>query len=368
MMQPHQQLTQAWLPFADHFDRLNAAGTRLRLHAMAAGARLWRGKAPIPYVAGPATPHEVVREDALARLLLYRGRPAATRRVPLIVVASLINRFYVLDLLPELSVIARFLERGFDVYVLDWKAPGALGPSLTFRDYVDGAIVDAARAAVADDQVAVLGYCMGGTMAAMFAARHPGRVRALGLLGTPIDFHASGVLADWTGKERFDADLLVDAVGNMPPWLMQSGFKLMNPIDTLMKSLHLHLDADDEGRVRHMVALEAWLEDNIAFPGGLYRDYIKSLYQDNALVRGEMIIAGDKVDLGRIAAPLINVVGLRDHICAPTSSRALMDRVGSADRRLVEFDTGHIGLTTSHRAHKQLWPGVIAWMEQRTAV
>jgi polyhydroxyalkanoate synthase len=368
-MQPHQELQQALLPTLDAMDRLFAIGTRARLHAQAAAARLAHGRPPIPYIHGPASPYEVVSEGPLARLLKYPARPDAPKKVvPVVVVSSLINRYYVLDLLPEISVFSLLQARGFDIYVLDWKPVGDLGPSLRFSDYVDGAIA----AAVADaarlhgvEKTHLVGYCMGGTMAAMFAALQPERLKTLTLLGTPIDFHASGQLATWTRRELFDADLLIDAVGNMPPLLMQSGFKGLNPADAFFKILRMFLEAGDEQRVRHMVALESWLEDNVAFPGGVYRDYIRGLYQDNALQRGDFLVGGRPVRLGNITAPLLNVIALRDHICRPPSSRVLASLVSSTEKEAFEFDTGHIGMTTSRRALAELWPRVIAWLEAR---
>jgi polyhydroxyalkanoate synthase len=368
-MQPHQELQRTTLPALDAFDRVFSIGTRMRLHAQAAVARTLHGKPPIRYVEGPASPHEVVSEGPLARVLRYPAKGQARRATPILYVSSLINRYYVLDLLPELSVIGRLQDRGFEVWVLDWKPTGEMGPSLRFSDYIDGAIAsaaaDAARAAGVEP-VHVLGYCMGGTMATMFAALHPARIKSLTLLGTPIDFHASGVLAGWTRRNIFDADLMMDALGNMPPTLMQSGFKLMNPADAFFKMVHLLVDGADEMRVRHVVALEAWLEDNVAFPGGVYREYIRALYQDNALQRGDFLVGGRRVDLRAITAPLLNVIALRDHICKPPASRVLGGLVSSTDQETVEFDTGHIGLTTSRRAHADLWPKVIDWLEKRT--
>jgi polyhydroxyalkanoate synthase len=363
------RLHQTWLPVADQLDRLVSLGARVRLHAQAAAARVAAGERPIDWIGGPATAHRVYSESRLARLLHYPAR-GPVRGVPILIVSSLINRYYVLDLLPEISVIDLLCSRGFDVWVLDWKAPGAEGPSMSFADYVDGAIHDGARQAAevaGVPSVAVIGYCMGGTLATLFAARHPALVRALVLLGTPIEFGSSGQLARWTKRELFNADLMMDAYGNMPPSLMQSGFKLMNPADMLFKLARLSLDARNEARVRHVVALEAWLEDNMAFPGGVYREYIRKLYQDDQLMRGEFKVAGTPVSLSSLIAPLLNVIALRDHICAPPASLALMKVVGSPDKTAVEFDTGHIGMTTSKRALKHLWPQIAAWLEERAA-
>ena len=146
----------------------------------------------------------MLEDGPLARLIHYPSGGDASRRgqagagKPILIVASLINRYYVLDLLPELSVIALLNRRGFDVYVLDWKSPGADGPELGFTDYVDGVIPAAAtsrrRARHAGSLPIVIGYCMGGTLSVMFAARHADKLRALCLLGTPVEFRLSGEL------------------------------------------------------------------------------------------------------------------------------------------------------------------------------
>lgn len=370
-MQTHNEWRTLGLQLADTIDTMVAHGARARLHAQAAFARLLHGKAPIEFVAGPASPHRVLEDWPLARLLHYPSAKAGASK-PILVVASLINRYYVMDLLPELSVIALLNRRGFDVYVLDWKSPGPEGPDLGFADYVDGVIPKAAKlvasrhaGAAGGGLPTVIGYCMGGTLSVMFAARHADKLRALCLLGTPVEFRLSGKLYDLTDRRRFDADLLMDVLGNMPPVMMQSGFKLLNPLDAVNKLVSLVRDAGDGERVRHFVALESWLDDNVAFPGGVYREYIRALYQDDLLCKRTMRIAGTPVDLSKLVAPLLNVIALRDHICAPPASRALMPLVGAKEKEVMEFDTGHIGLTTSRRSLSELWPRIADWMEQR---
>jgi polyhydroxyalkanoate synthase len=365
-MRMHNEWRGFGLKLADAFDVMVAEGARARMHAQAAFARMMHGQPPIEYVRGPATPHRVIHEGPLARLLHYPSTRAGGGGMPILIVASLINKYYVMDLLPEISVIALLNKRGFDVYVLDWKAPGAEGPDRGFTDYVDGVIPAAARMVSGKHGgvlPAVIGYCMGGTLSVMFAARHPELLKALCLLGTPVEFALSGALHGLTVKRSFDADLLMDILGNMPPTLMQSGFKLLNPADAFNKMMSLWRDAGDAERIRHFVALESWLDDNVAFPGGVYRDYIGALYQNDQLCKRTMTIAGTLVDLTKLTAPLLNVVALRDHICAPASSRALMPLIGSKVADLMEFDTGHIGLTTSRRSLADLWPRIADWME-----
>ena len=352
------------LEMADALHAWAAEWSRASVVAGAAAARLLRGKRPVGAARRGASANEVVarRGNVLLRKFAVEGRPKAR----LVIVASLINRWYVMDLLPGLSVIERLRAAGIETFVIDWGAPGAEGPRRTFSDYCDELIPWAIREA--GGPAAIMGYCMGGTVATMHAALHPGEVRALVLLGTPIDFRNSGVLATWTENGRFDGDLVADAFGNVPPWMLQSAFKAMAAADLPRKWKDLVKHADDEDVVRHFVALESWLEDNVAFPGGLYREYIKGCYQENRLVSGGMKVGGQTVDLAKISMPLLNVIALRDRICEPPASRALMDHASSSDKQVLEFDTGHIGLTTSKRALKELWPRITDWLIERSPV
>ena len=131
-MQVHNEWRDLGLQLADSFDTMVAHGARARLHAQAAFARLCTARSRSSSSRGPATPHRVLEDGPLARLLHYPSGKAGAGK-PILIVASLINRYYVLDLLPELSVIALLNRRGFDVYVLDWKSPGAAGPETRLR-------------------------------------------------------------------------------------------------------------------------------------------------------------------------------------------------------------------------------------------
>lgn len=347
---------------ADELVALTNAHSHHALTSMANLARLLSGERPITVGRGPAHPYDVIGARQGARLLRYNAR--GPRKDSLLVVASLINQYYVLDLLPDVSVIDGFCRQGFDVYVLDWQAPGEEGLSRDFTDYVDGFITWGATEAArgTDHGVHVLGYCMGGTLAAMHAALHPHQVKSLMLLGTPLDFHASGVLASFTKPHVFDANLMVDALGNVPPLMLQSAFKAMAPATLFHKFWEAADRTHDEEALRHFLAVEKWLEDNVSFPGGLYRPYITRLYQDNALIQGKMTVGTRTVDLKDLKMPVLNIIGTKDTIVNPAGSRAVMPLL--AQGTALEFETGHIGLSTSKRAHRELWPKVHAWALQ----
>lgn len=137
------------------------------------------------------TPSEVVYEEDRLKLLHYIPQGEPRYRTPLVFIYALVNRPYILDLKKGRSVIANFVERGFDTYLVDWGVPLNADRHLTLDDYINGYMVnvmDFLRERTGADKLNVLGYCMGGTMSAMFAALHPDRVKNLTLLAAPIDF------------------------------------------------------------------------------------------------------------------------------------------------------------------------------------
>src|SRR5262249_594515 len=161
------------LEVADALHAWAAEWSRASVAAGAAAARLLRGKKPVGAARRGASAHEIVarRGNVLLRKFAGEGRPKAR----VVVVASLINRWYVPDLLPGISVIEKVRGAGMETFVIDWGAPGAAGPRRTFSDYTDELIPWAIREA--GGPAAIIGYCMGGTMAAMHAALHPDQAR-----------------------------------------------------------------------------------------------------------------------------------------------------------------------------------------------
>src|SRR5437867_9295226 len=158
---------------------------------------------------------EVVYEEDRLKLLHYLSESKPRFRTPLVVIYALVNRPYILDLKKGRSVVANFVDGGFDTYLVDWGVPTWADRHLTLDDYINGYMVnvmDYLRERTGVEKLNVLGYCMGGTMTAMFAALHPERIQNLILLAAPIDFATNDSLLNvWSRPENFDVDKFVDA-------------------------------------------------------------------------------------------------------------------------------------------------------------
>jgi polyhydroxyalkanoate synthase subunit PhaC len=311
------------------------------------------------------TPCDVVYVEGKLRLLRYRPVAERVAPVPLLVVPSLINRYYVLDLVPGHSMVEYLVKRGLDVYMLDW---GALGPedrATTFDQYVTGSlrrVVQRVRSHSGQERVGLLGYSMGGTLATIFAALYGRYIASLAAVAAPIDFHDDGLLSQWARKERFNVDLVVDTLGAMPAALMQASFRMLKPTYQIAQQISMAEQFGDMAAVQDLLAMQFWLDDSIPFLGEAYRTYIKELYQENHLIQGKLIVGGRRVDLAQIEAPLLTVVAAKDCICPPQSSRSLNKLVSSQDRQILEVAGGHIGMVAGRDAPDGLWPRLAEWL------
>ncbi|MCO6043240.1 alpha/beta fold hydrolase [Aeoliella sp. ICT_H6.2] len=334
--------------------------------------RLWEHLLQFPRVVRPptrisTTPYEVVLENNVFRLLRYQAKPARQSAEPVLICFALVNRPYVLDLPNGRSVVQRLLERGIDVWLIDWVAPTDANHGRCLADYVCGSMHEAVEATLQRAEVTqlnLLGYCMGGTMATIYTALFPQQVRNLILMAPPIDFHADdGLLNRWTQVDYFDVDQFVDVYGNCPGWFLQSCFQLMKPVQNYIeKYLNLHERIDSDASLENFLAMERWANDSIPIAGETFRDFVKLLYQQNQLTEGKLELRGVKVRLGSIQCPVLLLTADRDHLVSPRSSKALEQHVRSAEFESLSIDAGHIGLAVSARSHRELWPPASEWI------
>lgn len=326
---------------------------------------LLSGQHPVPIAQSPR--EEVFRRDGIA-LYHYTRETPATQPVPILLVYSLINRPSVLDLQPGKSVVGALLARGFEVYLIDWGIPTVVDQKLDLDAYINTLlrllVAETCRHANAP-KVTLFGYCMGGTMAAMYAALHPRRVHSLLLLGAPFHFRSQELLYRWgSDKTFFDPSHLVRACGNAPPWAFD-GFTMLKLQYKVPRLAQLFDNLDDEKFVEAYLAMEQWVNDNIPMSGAMYEEYLKTCFQENALIEGRLEIGGRRVKLERITCPTLIVTGGADHLVPPETCEPLAKKL--SDVEIMQFPTGHIGLSVSSGAHKKLWPAACDWLSKKQA-
>lgn len=320
-----------------------------------------------PHVA--QTPADVVYVENKLRLLHYHPAARSLHPVPLLIVPSLINRYYILDLKPGRSLVEFLRDRGYDVWLIDWGTPGPEDRFVTLDDHIDGYLLNGVRAvleATGRKTLSLLGYCIGGVLTTIFTALHGEHIQNLINLAAPIDFCDDGMLSLWARKEHFPVDLIVDTYGNMPGWLLQTSFKWLRPTTDLRNQWQVWERLDHPERLDDFRALHHWVEDNVSVPGETYRKFVKECYQENLLVQNRMLINGRTVNLKDIRCPLLNSVARHDHICPPRSAAALNDAVSSGDVTLHTLHGGHVGAIVGREATHDLWPKLNTWLSERS--
>lgn len=318
-----------------------------------------------------ATPsRSVYREDTL-QLLNYESDVEKRYKTPLLLVFALVNRPYILDLRTGKSVVSHFVNRGHDTYNIDWGKPTDGDRHLALEDYVlryIDHVVDELRERSGCDQVNILGYCMGGTLSTMYAALKPEKVKNLMLMAAPTDWSTrESLLSVWCDEKYFDVDKMLAVYGNAPAHWLQQSFQMLKPVQNMIeKHIGFYENMENEKFLEDYFAMETWLNDNIPVAGETFRQFVKYCFQRNLLMQGKLEIGGRRVDLRNITCPLLNLVAQHDHLVHPNQSLPLNAAVGSTDRKSINFPAGHIGLAVSGRAHKDLWPKIVDWLEERS--
>ncbi|MBU0490716.1 MAG: alpha/beta fold hydrolase [Chloroflexi bacterium] len=326
---------------------------------------------------------------ALNKARLYRYRPIVPPEdrypIPLLLVYALINKPYILDLLPGRSFVEFMVSQGFDVYLLDWGAPGPEDRHTRFDDYAAEYLPRAVRKMLrvhthsglrrtrrvsGASEFSILGYCIGATISVLYAALHPDApLRNLVLLTPPLDFSVreDSVFATWLDERYFDVDRLVDTLGNVPASIIEAGSKMLKPAENYVGAYAtLWNRLGDEDAVRSWQAMHRWVHDGVPFAGEAFRQWVKEYIRGNELIEGRHVVRGQRADLPNIRAALLNVVAEYDHIVPRSQSLSIMDRVASTDRHLESVRAGHVGVMAGSRARHELWPRIAGWLGERS--
>jgi polyhydroxyalkanoate synthase subunit PhaC len=257
------------------------------------------------------------------------------------------------------------------LYLLDCGTPGYEDKTMKLDDYILDYIPRAVRKVLKTskaDEVSILGYCMGGTMTSVFATLHPELpVRNLVFMASPFDFEETGLYGSFLDERYFDIDNVVDTLSLIPPEMIDFGNKMLKPTTNFYGPYVSLVDrANNEQFVKNWKLLQKWVSDGIPFPGEAYRQWIRDFYQQNKLIKGDLVIRGRKVNLQNITANVLNLSAEKDHIAQPHQVKALMDVISSKDKEYVTLPTGHVSITFGPKAVKVTYPTVGDWLEKRS--
>jgi polyhydroxyalkanoate synthase len=304
----------------------------------------------------------VVWRRGAVRLLDYGrgGGPAV------LVVPSLINRYYVLDLLPERSFLRHLAKQGLRPLVVDWGEPGAAERDFTLTDYIAGPLGAAAAKAreLAGAPIAVLGYCMGGLLALALALRRPADTACLALLATPWDFHAErpaqaqllGELAQWL-------PVFLGRSEPLPVAVIQMLFLALDPFLAERKFIRFGTLDPAGAAARGFVALEDWINDGVPLARKVALECAGSWYRDNDPARGAWQVDGRPVRPGDVTVPSLVVLPRRDRIVPPRSAAPLATAIPGTSMLRPPF--GHIGMMASAEAPEAVWQPIADWLRAR---
>jgi polyhydroxyalkanoate synthase len=318
-----------------------------------------------------ASPRDVVWTHR--KTTLYRYRSANRRHpVPVILVFALINRPDIFDLRPGHSFVEHLLAEGFDVYLLDWGAPGPEDADTGLDYYVCDALPwgmrETLRSSGASD-VTLVGWCIGGTLAAMHAALEGPHspARNLVLLTTPID-PTESLYHTWVGRDSFDVDYVTENWDVIPGVGIDIANKLMKPVTNLWSTYRRLAQNVYDGSVDRVAfqAMQKWISDNPAFPARAFREWVTWIYKENRLARGLLRVRGRRVELRRIEQSLLIVTADADHIVPPANTVPLFGLVGATDITHLAKPGGHIGLMAGSKARREIWPELTDWLKQRS--
>jgi polyhydroxyalkanoate synthase len=318
------------------------------------------------------TPSEVIPMYGRFEVHHYKTSSQQKLKTPILVVGSLINRHYILDLLPQTSIIRHFQQLGFDVYATDWRIPRVKDENMTLEsyahDYLENA-VDKVEEITGSRNVTLFGYCWGGILSLIYSALHPEKVQNLILHATPVDFGKSPtVLESWI--KSMDVERFVQIFGNVPSSFLNIAFLMRNPLEAVLKYIIYFSQPRSTKEIIQFMAVESWLYDSVPIIGKAFEQIINDIYKKNLLIQNKMMVGKDLVNLKKITMPVLNIVGTRDDLVSAESSRTITSTddevISSKDKKTLEFPTGHVGLCISRTAHKKLWPEVGMWLTEHS--
>ena len=357
-----------------------------------ANDRLFRAR---DLVLAEQTPYEVVHSNDLVKLRHYLPITQNevmvdgiamtvnknTHKVPLVIVPPLAVNMLIYDLFPERSLVKYFVAQGFDVYLIDWGMPTRKHTHYNLNTYVSEFMPEflaKVREHSGQQQLSLHGWSMGGIFTLCYTAlTHDPDIRNLVILGTPINSHASGAIgkvyqaierrAEWVRKNTgFRIHNLNPQWLHTPGWANVVGFKMTNPMGSLMGYWELVVKLADRQFVVNHATTSAFLDKMVAYPGGIVQDMMVRIWIDNELAKGYMQLGKNEARLADIQCALWAGAGKSDNMVTKAAVETLMDHVSSSDKEFVVVAGGHMGILSGSKAPSDVWPKVADWLAARS--
>lgn len=321
--------------------------------------------------------HHRYRRDLADRPVLWREgttllrdyRRAADAKAPrVLVIPSLINRFYILDLTAESSFLADLAQRGYAPFVVDWDAPGTVEQRFDLTRYIAGRLEGALDAMRREPggPIIVVGYCMGGMLALALALRRQKDIAGLVCLATPWDFHAEAkAQSQLIGEMGKRLDPMFEILGEMPVDLLQSFFAALDPLALLAKFRRFGQLDPESDQAAKFVALEDWLNDGIGLSAPVARECLGLWYGENTTARDAWRIDGKAVTPEPFKLPALAMVPAGDRIVPPQSALGLARRLPNCE--IMTPAAGHIGMMVGGSAKAKVWDPLDGWIRRQVA-
>ncbi len=293
------------------------------------------------------TPGKVVFENDLIQVIQYTPVTEKVLAVPLVIVPPWINKFYVLDLTSEKSMIKWAVEQGITVFVISWVNPDARLAMKSFEDYMNEGVLaalDVAEKITGEKSSHICGYCVGGTMTAvslayLAATGRQDRIASATFLATQVDFTYAGDLKVFVDEEQLEAlERRMKQVGYLDSTKMAMAFNMLRSNDLVWPYI---VNNYMRGKAPFPFDLLFWNSDSTRLPAANHSFYLRNCYLENKLSKGEMEVAGIKLDLSAVKIPVYNLATREDHI-APPKSVFLGSSFFGGPVRFVLGGSGHI--------------------------
>lgn len=302
------------------------------------------------------TKGKVIFSNHLIELIQYEAQTKQVYKEPLLIIPAWIMKYYILDLLPQNSLVNWLTQQGHTVFIISWRNPGAEDRNLGMDDYYrQGAMaaIDAVSKAIPKTKIHLMGYCLGGTLAIITAAamakNHDHRLKTLSLLAAQGDFTQAGELLLFITKSEVSyLKSMMWEQGYLDTKQMAGSFQMLRSYDLIWSKMvqdYMH------GTQRGMIALLAWNADATRMPYKMHSEYLEKLFLNNDLAEGRFTVEGTHIVAENIHVPAFVVSTEKDHV-APWKSVYKTHLLINSSITFVLTNGGHNAGIVSEPGHE----------------